>query len=123
MQQTLTIPADHYAACAAAEPPIPTAGNAAANTVELLDLTGQPSPPAPLPTGFTARGTVALVFSCIAGFLGLAAITWYGMGELNEIEKAREERHVERVAARVHLGEDNGPTATTGSEVRTLGEK
>lgn len=123
MQQTLTIPADHYAACAAAQPPIPTAGNAAANTVELLDLTGQPSPPAPLPTGFTARGTVALVFSCIAGFLGLAAITWYGMGELNEIEKAREERHVERVAARVHLGEDNGPTATTGSEVRTLGEK
>lgn len=123
MQQTLTIPTDHYAACAAAEPPIPTAGNAAANTVELLDLTGQPSPPAPLPTGFTARGIVALVFSCIAGFLGLAAITWYGMGELNEIEKAREERHVERVAARVHLGEDNGPTATTGSEVRTLGEK
>ena len=123
MQQTLTIPTDHYAACAAAEPPIPTAGNAAANTVELLDLTGQPSPPAPLPTGFTARGTVALVFSCIAGFLGLAAITWYGMGELNEIEKAREERHVERVAARVHLGEDNGPTATTGSEIRTLGEK
>ena len=122
MQQTLTIPADHYAACAAAEPPIPTAGNAAANTVELLDLTGQPSPPAPLPAGFTARGIVALVFSCIAGFLGLAAITWYGMGELNEIEKAREERHVERVAARVQLGEDSG-TAATGSEVRTLGEK
>lgn len=98
LQQTLTIPADHYAACAAADPPMPTAGNAAANTVNLLDLTGQPSPPAPLPAGFTPRGIVALVFSCIAAFLGLAAVTWYGMGELNEIEKAREERHVDSIA-------------------------
>ena len=122
MQQTLTIPADHYAACAAASPPVPTAGNAAANTVALLDLTGQPTPPGPLPAGFTPRGIVALAFSCIAAFLGLAAVTWYGIGELGEIEKAREERHVDRVAARVHLHESSGPTAT-GSEARALREK
>lgn len=122
LQQTLTIPADHYAACAAADPPMPTAGNAAANTVNLLDLTGQPSPPAPLPAGFTPRGIVALVFSCIAAFLGLAAVTWYGMGELNEIEKAREERHVDSIAARVHLDESSG-TRATGSEPITLREK
>ena len=99
-----------------------TAGNAAANTVELLDLTGQPSPPAPLPSGFTPKGIVAMVFSCIAAFLGLAAITWYGLGELNEIEKSREHLHVDRVAARVHLDESSG-TMATGSEAVTLGEK
>lgn len=121
MQQNHTIPSDHYAACAASMPPIPTAGNAAANIVSLLDLTGQPSPPAPLPSGFTPRGIVALVFSCIAAFLGIAAVTWYGLGELNEIEKARDERHVDHVAARVHLQESDG-TMATGRE-RGLGEK
>lgn len=122
MQRTLTVPADHYAACAAASPPVPTAGNAAANTIALLDLTGQPSPPAPLPAGFTPRGIVALLFSCIAGFLGLAAVTWYGIGELGEIEKARAERHVDRVAAGVHLQESSAPTGTA-MEARALGEK
>lgn len=121
MQKTLTIPADHYAACAAANPPAPTAGNAAANTVSLLDLTGQPSPPAPLPSGFTAKGIVALIFTCIAAFVGIAAIVWYGMGELSEIEKAREERHVNHVAAKVHLNESSG-TRATGSEAATVVE-
>lgn len=79
LQQSLTIPADHYAACAAASPSVPTAGNAAGNTVDLLDLSGQPSPPAPLPPGFTARGIVALVFSCVSGFLGVAVVAWYGL--------------------------------------------
>lgn len=122
MQQKLTIPVDHYAACASSSPPIPTAGNAAANTLSLLDLTGQPSPPAPLPSGFTAGGIVALVFSCVAAFLGIAAVTWYGLGELNEIEKVRDERHMDRVGARVHLQESGG-TTTTGREAGGLGEK
>lgn len=76
LQKTLTIPPDHYAACAAAASPTPTAGNAAANTKDVLDLTGQNLSIAPLPAGFTARGIVALVFSCIAAILGMAVIAW-----------------------------------------------
>ena len=75
MQKSLTIPEDHLAACQARN--VPTAGNAAANTVDLLDLTGANVAPKPLPAGFTPRGIVAMTFSCIAALLGLAAITWY----------------------------------------------
>lgn len=79
LQQSLTIPDDHFAACAAASPPVATTGNAAGNTVDLLDLSGEPAPPARLPDGFTARGIVALVFSCLAGVLGVTVVGWYGM--------------------------------------------
>lgn len=50
MQKTLTIPANHLANCAVDG--TPTSGNAAGNTVNLLDLTGQNTPPAPLPAGY-----------------------------------------------------------------------
>lgn len=50
LQQTLEIPKDHFDACSAGN--IPVAGNAAANTENLLDLDGEPSPPAPLPAGY-----------------------------------------------------------------------
>lgn len=79
LQKTLTIPQDHYDACAAAASPVATVGNAAGNTVDLLDLSGEPAPPAPLPDGFTARGIVALVFSCVSGILGTAVVAWYGL--------------------------------------------
>jgi iron transport multicopper oxidase len=49
LQKTLIIPQDHYQACSAGS--VPTAGNAAANTADLLDLAGQNSAPAPLPDG------------------------------------------------------------------------
>lgn len=74
IQKTLTIPSNHYEVCAAGA--TPTAGNAAANTVDYLNLDGQNLSPAPLPSGFTARGIVAMVFSCIAAFLGMAVIAW-----------------------------------------------
>lgn len=57
-------------------------GNAAANTVDFLDLLGANVQEKALPAGFTARGIVALVFSCIAGFLGIAAIAFYGMADV-----------------------------------------
>ena len=80
LQRDLAIPQGHYDACAAASPPMPTVGNAAGNTgAEILDLQGEPSPPARLPDGFTARGIVALVFSCISGVLGVAVVSWYGL--------------------------------------------
>ncbi|KAJ1323061.1 iron transport multicopper oxidase [Microdochium nivale] len=79
LQKTLTIPQDHLAACAADN--IPIAGNAAGNTVDLFDLRGEPSPPAPIPDGFTTRGIVALVFSCICGILGVLVVIWYGLAD------------------------------------------
>lgn len=49
LQKTLTIPQDHLDACKADG--TPTTGNAAGNTVNLLDFTGQNTPPAPIPDG------------------------------------------------------------------------
>ncbi|KAL6705643.1 hypothetical protein ACN47E_006590 [Coniothyrium glycines] len=72
-----SIPDDHWKACEAAN--VPTKGNAAGNTADLLDLTGENKSPGEIPVGFTARGIVALVFSCISAFLGMGVISWYGM--------------------------------------------
>jgi iron transport multicopper oxidase len=79
VQQQLSgkIPADHLKVCDAGK--LPTAGNAAGNTVDLFDLRGENTSPGTLPAGFEARGIVALVFSCLAAFLGMATIGWYGM--------------------------------------------
>lgn len=74
LQTTLSIPADHYDVCKAQN--IPIFGNAAGNDVDFLDLTGAPEPPGPLPAGFTAKGIVALVFSCLSAFLGIVVISW-----------------------------------------------
>lgn len=71
------IPEDHLKVCQDLN--VPTAGNAAGNTLDPLDLTGENKPPGRLPAGFTARGIVALVFSCLAAFLGMGVIGWYGM--------------------------------------------
>ncbi|KAL9135531.1 MAG: hypothetical protein Q9175_003285 [Cornicularia normoerica] len=84
LQNTLVIPPDHYDTCKAQH--IPTVGNAAGNDVDFLDLTGAPEPPRPLPAGFTARGFVAMVFSCLSAALGLAVISWYGAGEIGKHE-------------------------------------
>ncbi|KAJ5946827.1 hypothetical protein N7454_003666 [Penicillium verhagenii] len=53
-------------------------GNAAANTEDYLDLAGQNKQVAWLPAGFTARGIVAMVFSCVSAFMGMAVISIYG---------------------------------------------
>jgi len=74
LQRTLKIPEDHYQACR--DSGTPTQGNAAGNTIDFMDLKGENNSPAPLPGGFTARGIVALVFSCLSAFLGMGIITW-----------------------------------------------
>lgn len=66
---------------------IPLEGNAAANSKDYLDLSGENVQHGPLPAGFTARGIVALVFSCVAAVLGLIAITVYGLSDINNIEE------------------------------------
>lgn len=74
LQKSLTLPQSHIDVCKVGN--VPYAGNAAANSQNFLDLTGQNAPPGPLPAGFTPKGIVAMVFSCIAALLGLAVITW-----------------------------------------------
>ncbi|CAD1813728.1 Iron transport multicopper oxidase FET3 [Candida parapsilosis] len=66
---------------------VPWEGNAAGNKENVLDLKGENLQHKRLPTGFTARGIVALVFSCVAGVLGLAAIAFYGMQDINNVEE------------------------------------
>ena len=81
MQKKITLPDDHVALCKAQA--IPMSGNAAGNTEDLLDLRGATRSPDPLPTGFTPRGIVALVFSILSAFLGMGAIVWYGLAEVH----------------------------------------
>lgn len=90
-----------------------TSGNAAGNTVNFLDLKGANVQHKALPAGFTARGIVALVFSCIAGFLGIAAIAFYGMADIKNID--------ERVARELDVDLDVDEDDET-SELVTEGE-
>lgn len=73
LQKQQTIPQDFYNLCK--DQGEPYTGNAAGNTQNLLDLSGANLSVAPLPTGFTAKGIVALVFSCVAAVFGMASIT------------------------------------------------
>jgi iron transport multicopper oxidase len=81
----LNIPQDHYDVCKAAG--VPSSGNAAANTEDFLDLSGQNKQQSFLPGGFTARGIVALVFSCVSAFLGIAFLVVYGLSDLKFHDK------------------------------------
>ncbi|KAH0420162.1 multicopper oxidase [Colletotrichum camelliae] len=83
------IPEGHLEACRAGG--VPTKGNAAGNTKNVFDLKGENKPAGPLPEGFTPKGYVAMFFSVIAAFLGLAVISWYGSMESDQKESAVEE--------------------------------
>ena len=74
LQQNLTVPENHYNMCRTQD--IPISGNAAGNTVDLYNLDGQAESVPPLPSGFETKGIVALVFSCVSAFLGMAVIAW-----------------------------------------------
>ncbi|ODQ66374.1 iron transport multicopper oxidase FET3 precursor [Nadsonia fulvescens var. elongata DSM 6958] len=84
IQEQTNVRPDHWAACA--DLSVPTTGNAAANSANFLDLTGQNAQVIFLPAGFTARGIVALVFSCISAFIGMGFIAWYGASDLSNTE-------------------------------------
>ncbi|KAK7221715.1 hypothetical protein V2G26_009718 [Clonostachys chloroleuca] len=84
LQKTITIPEDHLDICQKQN--IATKGNAAANAVNFLDLTGENEPPPQLPSGFQPRGIVALVFSCVAGIVGTLVVAWYGLAPIPETE-------------------------------------
>ena len=74
LQKTLKVPQNHYDICRASNTQY--LGNAAGNTIDAFNLDGQNESVPPLPAGFTARGVVALVFSCISAILGMAVIAW-----------------------------------------------
>lgn len=74
VQKSQTIPQNHIDACTAGK--IAHAGNAAANTEDFLNLKGAHKAPKPLPSGFTARGIVAMTFSVLAAVIGCAVIAW-----------------------------------------------
>lgn len=105
VQQQLSgkIPEDHFDACRAENMGIE--GNAAGNTVNLLDTTGMNVSPGPLPAGFMPRGIVALTFSIIAGLLGVGTIVWYGLGEISQSEQSREAAKIDSLATRSGVAE------------------
>lgn len=81
LQANLVIPEDHLAVCKAAG--IASEGNAAGNTEDFLDLTGQNVQPAVIPYGaFTTKGYVAMTFSVMSAILGILALTVYGLTDM-----------------------------------------
>ncbi|KAK9475095.1 Cupredoxin [Dipodascopsis tothii] len=81
--QEQVIPDDFINACKAGG--FSYEGNAA-GTTDWLDLTSQNKAPGTIAAGFTARGIVALVFSCVSAFVGMGFIAWYGSTELKATE-------------------------------------
>ena len=65
---------------------VPWEGNAAANSKDYLNLVGENVQVKRLPTGFTAKGIVALV-SHVSQHFGIAAISYYGMNDIENMEK------------------------------------
>lgn len=114
------IPKDHIDACKSQN--IAYEGNAAGNTVNLLDTTGMSVSPKPLPAGFTARGIVALVFSCIAGFLGIGVIAWYGLGEISNIEQQKEEQKIGAFAEEAGVADVASVGGITAATNATAGQ-
>ena len=88
IQERMSIPEHQYEVCDAAG--VKYKGNAAGNTEDYLDLTGQNKQVPWLPAGFTAKGIVAMVFSCVSAFLGMAFISVYGMSGVQQGKKQKE---------------------------------
>ncbi|KAL7822574.1 Cupredoxin [Trichoderma gracile] len=120
IQKQFTIPDDHLAVCEAGS--VPTKGNAAGNTADFLDLTGENKAPGTIPGGFTPRGIVALVFSCITGVLGVVVVAWYGLSTPLELVPSGVARVVEtsdvagdRSSAAAAAGRDGSGAAVSSS--------
>ncbi|EDO15730.1 hypothetical protein Kpol_1073p16 [Vanderwaltozyma polyspora DSM 70294] len=68
-----------------------TSGNAAGND-DFFNLKGQNVQENFIPGGFTAKGIVALTFSCLAGILGLATLAFYGLMDIPDaVEKVADD--------------------------------
>jgi iron transport multicopper oxidase len=60
--------------------------NAAGNT-DFLNLKGQNVQRPDVPSGFTKKGIIAMVFTCLSGILGLAALSAYGLIDIKNLEE------------------------------------
>lgn len=76
IQEQMSLTDNEISVCEAAK--MDYKGNAAGNMEDLFDLTGENKQVVCLPAGFTAKVIVAMVFSCVSAFLGMAFITVYG---------------------------------------------
>lgn len=85
LQQQMSLPSDHLAACAAAG--VKSEGNAAGDTNDYTDLAGQNVQPGWIPDGFTTRGIVAMVFTVLSAVLGMGSIVLYGLSDLKFVRK------------------------------------
>ncbi|PQE26747.1 Iron transport multicopper oxidase FET3 protein [Rutstroemia sp. NJR-2017a BVV2] len=86
IQEKITVPANHYAACAAAG--VATEDNAAGNTEDYTNLSGQNVQPAWIPYGsFTPKGIVAMTFSVVSAIVGIISLNIYGMSGSMYIKK------------------------------------
>ncbi|KAF5019004.1 hypothetical protein F66182_9022 [Fusarium sp. NRRL 66182] len=81
LQASLRLPQNHLDACKAGG--IPAVGNAAGHT-DLLDLSGESTPPPRLPEGFTRKGIIAFAFSTLMGIIGIYSVAHYGMKKDNK---------------------------------------
>jgi iron transport multicopper oxidase len=88
IQERITVPADHYAVCAAAG--VAGEGNAAGNTEDWMDLSGQNVQPGWIPYGsFTRKGIVAMAFSVVSAIVGIVSLSVYGMSGSTYVKKKK----------------------------------
>ncbi|RVX74447.1 hypothetical protein B0A52_01573 [Exophiala mesophila] len=88
LSQNLVVPQGHFDMCKDAK--LPSIGNAAGNSKDWLDLSGEPAPPPRLPAGFTKGGIAALMFSAMTGVLGTIVVFWYSYAETSTKQGAEE---------------------------------
>lgn len=82
VSQQLTL--NHEAGCKAVG--VSTVGNAAGFSDDYLNLKGENKQVKSLPNGFTAKGIVAMTFSCLSGILGMITIAIYGLLGMKDAE-------------------------------------
>lgn len=75
-----------------------TAGNAAGNTRDWLDLSNEPVQADPLPEGFTTKGYIALAVCIVSALWGLYEIVVFGIADINNSYEDRVE-HEKQVMA------------------------
>ncbi|CCK73450.1 ferroxidase FET3 NDAI_0G04650 [Naumovozyma dairenensis CBS 421] len=66
---------------------IPVSGNAAGDSVDFLNLKDELVQPKAIPDGFTKKGIIAMVFSCLCGVLGLIMLSVYGLMDISDVEE------------------------------------
>jgi iron transport multicopper oxidase len=70
---------------------------------------------------FTARGIVALVFSCVSGILGVAVVAWYGFAEQERhgVGAGQGQDGVVEPKGPASVGESDGAARTEGVTATT----